>query len=321
MDRYCLGIDLGGTFIKFGLLSQDHRPNNTIQLPTPRRPEDVVAQMKTGAEQLLAERGLSRDVLIGLGIGSPGPLDLSAGMIVGMPNVPSMKNFPIRDRVGEAIGLPTVLENDANAAAYGEYLCGAGQDSRNMVLLTLGTGIGSGIILEGKVLHGTHGMGGEMGHMIVQPDGEPCGCGQRGCLERYASASHVAARATKLIRDRGDRGVLAQRLEDQGAITSKDILETAKAGDSLAVEVWDSATRYLAIGCVNICRTFDPDDIVLAGGMTAAGEDLLRPVQEHFEQEHWDLTPAKTEIALAALGNDAGAVGAAGVAWREFVGS
>ena len=268
--------------------------------------------------ELLRDHGLGREDVAGVGIGCPGPLDLDAGIVIGTPNIPGFENVPIRERVSQGTGLPAVLENDANAAALGEYLCGSGKDCRVMVLLTLGTGIGSGIVLDGRLLHGAHGIGAELGHMIVEPDGERCGCGQQGCLERYASATYLARHARRLIEEDGRDSSLRAVLEQAGDIDAKAVVHARAAGDALAEEVWDRAMRFLAIGCVNLCRIFDPDRIVLGGGMAAAGEDLMAPLRRHFAEAHWHLAEPKTDLALAALGNNAGVIGAAGVAWERF---
>ncbi|MGC9454008.1 MAG: ROK family protein [Phycisphaerae bacterium] len=320
MARQCIGIDLGGTAIKFGLLDEDNQFSETIQRPTPtdRGGDGVVEQMVSGARELLEQAKAGGDEIVGVGIGAPGPLRISEGVIVAMPNIAGMENVQLRDRVGEGLNLPAVLENDANAAALGEFLIGAGRAAQNMVLLTLGTGLGSGIIIEGEILHGAHEMGAEIGHMIVQPGGEQCGCGQQGCLERYCSAKYLAHRAARRIRDENITGPLAGKLREKGEIDSLDIERAMEAGDDFAAEMWDEAVYYLAVGCVNICRIFDPDEIVLGGGLTGAGEVLTGPLQKHFERLHWSMAPVTTKIALARLGNDAGVVGAAGVAWRAF---
>jgi glucokinase len=320
MGRQCLGIDLGGTFIKLALLDEQMTIRSSRQLPTPtdRGPEAVIAAMVEVARGLLAEQGQDGNQVVGVGIGSPGPLDLEAGVVIAMPNIPGFQNVPLRDRVGSALHLPTLLENDANAAGLGEYLCGSGVGSRLMVLLTLGTGIGSGIVLGGEVFHGVHGIGAEVGHMIVQPGGEPCGCGQRGCLERYASATYLSRLATRAIQQDGRSSRLGEVLQAKGEITARDVNDARRAGDQLAAEVWDQAARYLAVACVNLCRVLDPDRIVLGGGMAAAGDDLLGPVRRHFEQVHWTIDRPRTTIALAKLGNDAGVIGAAGAAWAKF---
>lgn len=315
MSKYCMGIDLGGTFIKFGLLDSQMKPSGLFQLPTPTEGSDaVVRQMVAGGLKLMQDHQLTAQDIAAVGIGSPGPINITKGVVISLPNIPGMNNVPLRDMVAAGLKLRAVLENDANAAGLGEYICGAGKGGGDMVLLTLGTGVGGGIIVDGKVLHGLHEMGAELGHMIVQPDGEPCNCGQKGCLERYSSATFLAQYATRLIKE-GRPSLLQKPLAAKGEIDARDIVQASKAGDSLATEVWDRATFYLALGCVNICRIFDPGRIVLAGGMTKAGDDLLTPVQRHFERLHWSLHKPVTEITLSTLGNDAGVFGAAGVAW------
>jgi len=319
-EKYCIGIDLGGTFIKFGLLDFGRRLVDTLQLPTPAEGsgQAVVDRIIAGATQIMSSARVSPDDVYGAGIGAPGPLDYAGGIVIAMPNVPGMDGLPLRDRVCRGLSLPAVLENDANAAAYGEYICGAGSGAGDMVLLTLGTGVGSGIVIDGKVLHGSHGIGGELGHMIIEPGGEQCGCGQRGCLERYCSATYIARLAVRLMEQEGRESSLQPLLEQKGDIDAKDIQEACKSGDELAEYVWDNGAYYLSLGCVNICRILDPDEIVLGGGMGGAGEDLMRPLMKHFRRLHWSLTEPKTKIVFATLGNDAGVIGAAGVAWQAF---
>ena len=318
MATHCIGIDLGGTFVKFCLLDSERRPSEIIELPTPKKGDDLIHQMVHGARSLIDRHGVSDSNILAVGIGSPGPLDFETGCIISLSNLPGLDGLPIRDRVSEGLAKPTLLENDANAAAYGEFVCGAGVATQDMVMLTLGTGLGSGIIQDGKLLHGSHGLGGELGHMIVEPGGELCGCEQKGCLERYCSATYIAQRAAKRIEAENDGGLLAAVMRQKGEINSKDIVEAVQAGDTMAQEVWDDAMVFLAIGCVSICRIFDPEKIVIGGGMASAGEQLLQPLQKHYQEQNWKLTDIRTELVLAQLGNDAGAIGAAGAAWAKF---
>jgi glucokinase len=265
----------------------------------------------------MQRRSLTAADVLSIGIGAPGPLNICKGVVIAMPNIPGMENCALRDSVAEGVGARAVLENDANAAAFGEFIAGAGKGARDMVMLTLGTGVGSGIVIDGKVLHGAHDIGAEFGHMIVQPGGEKCGCGQVGCLERYCSATYLALRAQRQI-EAGRASTLKDALEKSGKITSQDVNEAAKAGDELAAEVWDQAMRYLALACVNITRILDPDEIVLAGGMVNAGDDLMTPLRKHYQAMHWSLTPVLSPVVIATLGSDAGVIGAAGVAWENF---
>jgi glucokinase len=319
MSKFCIGIDLGGTFIKFGLLDENYEAAEIFQLATPvnRGCQGVVEQMVAGAKRLMQRRSLTGADVIGIGIGAPGPLNIGKGVVIAMPNIPGMENCPLRDSLAKGVGVRAVLENDANAAAFGEFIAGAGKGVRDMVMLTLGTGVGSGIVIDGKVLHGAHDIGAEFGHMIVQPGGEKCGCGQVGCLERYCSATYLALRAQRQI-EAGRASTLKGVLDKNGKLTSRDVNEASKAGDELAAEIWDQAMQYLAVACVNITRILDPDEIVLAGGMVNAGDDLMTPLRKHYQAMHWSLTPVLSPVVIATLGSDAGVIGAAGVAWENF---
>jgi len=320
MRKWCIGIDLGGTFTKFGLVDRRRRLVHKMQLPTPVAdgPEAIVELMAAGAERVISAGGLRKGDVLGVGIGSPGPLSPSKGIIYGAPNLPDMAGVAVREEVAGRLGLPAALENDANAAALGEYLCEERRQHGDLVLLTLGTGIGSGIILDGRILHGSHEIGGELGHLIVEPGGEPCGCGQRGCLERYCSATYVAQYAERLIRQEGCDSALGAVLAEKGRLDARDVNEARRAGDELACRVWDRAAYYLAVGLVSVCRLFDPVEIVLGGGMSQAGDDLMVPLKEHFRRLHWRLTDPRTSIVFSRLGKDAGVIGAGCVAWQEF---
>ena len=331
MGKFCVGIDLGGTFIKFALLDRQMQIAASMQVPTPAAGADaVIDAMAAGALELMRRQSVDKGDVAALGIGSPGPLDLEAGVVLALPNIPGFENVALRDRVGGKVGLPAVLENDANAAGLGEYLRGGGKGARIMVLLTLGTGVGSGIVIDGVVLHGAHGIGAEVGHMIVCPGGEPCGCGQKGCLERYSSATYLARLARRAV-EQGHRGVpkaevsalgspssLSETLASKGDIDARDVEQAWRAGDELGAQIWEQAMHYLGVACVNLARTLDPDLIVLGGGMARAGDALLEPVRRHFRALHWTVAEPKTEIVLARLGNDAGVIGAAGVAWEKY---
>ncbi len=320
MPGECVGIDLGGTYIKLAVLDERLALVAQDRVPTPadRGPEAVIEAMAGGAEALLRRAGVAREDVAGVGIGSPGPLDLEAGVVIGMPNIPGFDHVPIRDRLARRLDLPAVLENDANAAALAEFLVGAARGVRDMVLLTLGTGIGGGIVLDGQLVHGAHGLGGEIGHMIVAPGGRPCGCGQRGCLERYASATYLARHARQLIEQEGRASALSVVLAEKGDIDARDVVTAAGGGDALAAEVWSEAIEHLAVACVSLARVLDPELILLGGGMAKAGEALLEPLRGRFGDLHWKLAETRTRLALASLGNDAGVIGAAGVARDRF---
>jgi glucokinase len=321
MSKFCLGIDFGGTTIKFGLLGEDMAPAEALfDIPTPVSDgaDAIVDVMVRGCRRVVTECGFAMEDVLGVGIGSPGPLSISRGILLNLPNVPGMQNFPLSARVSEILNLPVTLENDANAAAYGEYICGAGKGTRDLIMLTLGTGVGGGIICHDEIIHGRYDMGGELGHLILEPNGRECSCGQKGCLEQYCSASNIAKHATAMIHEKKLTGPLADVLREKGTINTRDINLTRCEGDPVAAEIWDQCTRYLALGCVNLCRIFDPDRILFAGGLSMAGDDLLEPTQKHFQELNWTLLDTTTELMIAALGTHAGVMGAAGVAWKIF---
>jgi len=315
-----LGIDLGGTFIKFTLIDDALSPKGHLELATPTQqgPDKVIETMASGARQLIQQVGISISELSGVGVASPGPIDSDSGVVISPPNIPGFNNIPLRARLADALGIPAILENDANAAAMGEFLCGAGKDADILIMLTLGTGVGSGIIINGNILRGSHNAGAETGHMIVEPNGEPCPCGQNGCLERYASAAAVAQYARRLIEQEDRQSTLSEILQRAGNLDAADVNRAQIDGDALAKEVWDRAMYFLAIGCVNLARLFDPEVIILGGGMAKAGENLNEPLRHHYNELCWTLTESKTSLVLSALGNKAGVIGAAAIAWKHF---
>lgn len=321
MSEFFIGVDLGGTFTKLAVLEISRagkRVYGFSDSPTPTTsPDALISGIVQGAQNLMNRLDLDPAECRGVGIGAPGPLNRREGVILHLPNIPGMANLQLRDRVGSGLGLPAILENDANAAALGEYLFGAGRDVRSMIMLTLGTGVGGGIVIDGEILHGAHDIAGEVGHLIVQPGGRLCNCGQKGCLEQYASATFLAKHASDEVRN-GRKSLLADVLAAKGSIDAADVNAARKAGDALAAEAWDCSMRHLAIACVSLERLVDCELIVLAGGLTNAGDDLLIPLHAHFDEFDWKLSNHMSEIAIADLGAHAGVYGAASVAWQAF---
>jgi len=314
-----IGIDLGGTNIKAAVVDRDGKILHRLEQPTEasRGPglviedlADIVRHLATPSPPQVENppwrragwgEGLVSESIVGIGLATPGPLDLREGRIIRTANLPGWKDVPIRNALREKTGLPVTLENDANAAAFGEYCSGAGRGDKDLVMLTLGTGVGAGVILNGRIVHGHFDNAAELGHMIVVVDGLPCPCGQRGCLEQYASANAIVYRA-------------AQYRDSHGAVTmlrAEDVAQAAANGDSLCERVWDEACLYLAIACVNIQHAYNPAKIVLGGGISNAGAQLLDRVNAHFRKHTWSLHTDAPEIVLAHLGPDAGMVGAA----------
>lgn len=308
-DSFYLGIDLGATSVKSGVVSADKKLLSTVAVPTAKQKyQDVLDAIIDSARQAVAKADLALPDIAAVGIASPGPIDFDAQVICDSPNIEDWRNVPLGKLLKDALGRPTVLENDANAAALGEFFLGAGKATTVMALFTLGSGIGGGVVIDGSVLHGAHGFAAELGHIIVQPGGRLCGCGQHGCAEAYASANSTAARATEAVADRPDSS-LAQL--DQ-PITAIDVEQHARSGDSLAIEILDGSAYYLALLSINVRSVVDPQMIVLGGGMSHAGDILLNAVRKHFDQQNWHLQGAdRCRIELAVLGNDAGMIGAA----------
>ena len=317
MSGKYIGIDVGGTNIKFGCFDSELNLVCKTSVPTEAdaRPEDLVEIMAEAATGLTGEKELSAGAIAAVGIGAPGMFDLEAGVIINSPNMSSFKNVPLRKMVGDRFGVPAVLENDANAACWGEYVLGAGRDVRDMAFFTLGTGIGGGVITNGKLVHGFCDGAAELGHIIIYPGGRLCGCGQRGCAEAYASASSTAKRATEAI-EAGAESSLKKLLDKNGQITCQDVYAHLAEGDKLAGRTTDETAEALAILCINVLHTTEPERIVFAGGMIAAGDALLNRIREYFDEHIWSMKKETVEIAFATLGEDAGIIGAAALARR-----
>jgi glucokinase len=321
------GIDLGGTNIKVGVVDDLGRPLSWLTIPTDteRGAEDASRRMAAAVRQAIAEAGLELKQIAYVGLGSPGEMDIPGGMLLNPVNLKGWVNFPIRDRVSHHCGLPVAFENDANAAAYGEYWVGAGRDYESMVLFTLGTGIGCGIIIGDTVVRGAHSLGAECGHVIIDiaPGARVCGCGKRGHLEAYASATAVVRR-TREILDAGRMSSLLRRLADGAELTPKLLADEAEAGDALSMEVILETARYMAIGITNITYTIDPDAVFLGGAMTFGGSatelgrKFLGRVREVVKTLAWAAPADHMLIDFATMANDAGFIGAAGIARLEY---
>lgn len=318
-----LGIDVGGTNIKAGIVDAAHRVvvRGSIETQAAGGFEHVLARIVAQARQLIADCGQPAQAIAAVGIGVPGPLSHEKGVVFNAPNMPGWTNAPIRDRLAATLRLPVNLENDAKSAAFGEFVAGAGRDAPSMVMLTLGTGIGGGVILDGRLWRGAFENAGEVGHSIVVPGGLPCPCGQRGCLERYASASAIARRAAEAIAA-GERSSIKL---DAGAAargepptTAEAVQAAAAAGDALAGRIWDEACLRLAQAIVNLQHVLNPQRMVLAGGLINAGAALLDPVRRHVAEQTWRMTQDQPEITLATLGGNAGLIGAAALARPEL---
>ena len=314
-----IGIDVGGTNVKVGCFDLDLKLFGKISIETAADmgPELLVARIADSIKKLINKCGFKIEDLAACGIGTPGPADYKAGIIINSTNMPKFKNVPIRKMLGDALHCPVAFDNDANTACLGEFVAGAGKDITDMIFFTLGTGIGGGIISDGKLLRGSGGNAAELGHLIIEPDGRLCNCGQRGCVEAYASANQTAKRATEAI-ESGAESSLKEVLKEKGGLTSKDVYEHLAKGDALAKEITDETAKALAILCVNMLHTTEPQRIVFAGGMIAAGNILLDRIKYYFQEQIWKLKKETVKICFATLGEDAGIIGAAALA-KEII--
>ncbi len=317
-----VGLDVGGTSMKAGVVDDAGRPLSTVNVLTEaeKGQEHGLARMCEAIREAVRAAGLTPDHIAAIGVATPGTMDIPGGLILDPPNLKPWRNVPVRQHIQEQFRRPTAFQNDANAAALGEFWVGAGQHVHSLVLYTLGTGVGGGIILGGQVLVGEHSHGAELGHMVIditQP--RLCGCGRRGCLEAYASATAVAARAAEALAKRGAASVLA-RVRDSGCeLTAKDVFAAAAQGDALADAVVEDTAFYLAVGATNVMHAIDPDMVVFGGGMVAAGASFLERIRRHVKRLAFPVPAARTEIHFAKLGSDAGFIGAAACA-RLLVG-
>lgn len=315
MADYYVGIDFGGTNTKLGLFDADIKLIERSSIPTDIDLEcgALVDAMALAVKKLVSDAGISIDDVIAVGLASPGPAQYKKGIIEAATNIPKLVNVPIRDMLSSAVGKPVVFENDANVACWGEFAIGAAKDAEDMVFFTLGTGIGGGIVNRGKLLEGAGDNAAELGHLIIYPGGRKCNCGQRGCVEAYASATNTAKRAAEALED-GFPSSLKEVLDANGEITCKDVFEHSAKGDPLARETTEETARALAILCVNMLHTTEPKQIVFAGGMIAAGDALLSRIKHYFNENIWHLRKETVELCFATLGEDAGIVGAAALA-------
>jgi len=315
MSETFVGIDVGGTNVKIGLFDTKLKliSKTSVTTDADMGPEVVIDKMAKTVKELLAQAGFSLKDIVAVGIGTPGPAKYSQGIIIKSTNMPKFKNVPICRMLNERLGAPIVFDNDANVACWGEYAVGAGKGVKDIVFFTLGTGIGGGIVSNGELVHGCDENGAELGHTIIYPDGRQCNCGQKGCVEAYASADSTARRATEAV-EGGAKSSLKKVLDKKGRITSKDVYEHLAAGDKLAKEITDGTAKALAITCINMLHATEPKRIVFGGGMIAAGDILLNGIKRFFDEYIWTLKKEATEICFATLGEDAGIIGAAALA-------
>jgi glucokinase len=323
---FFVGVDVGGTNIKIGLVDATGQTlaYHSIRTEQDKGAEDACGRIAEVVHQLIDQSGIASDGVVRVGLATPGPQDIPTGMILRPGNLPGWWDFPIRDRLSERTGLPVTFANDANAAAYGEYWLGAGAQFHSMVLLTLGTGVGGGIIIGDTLIEGAHSCGGECGHIVVDPrdDAPADSAGIRGSLEAYANAAAVVNRVTEAL-ETGEISSLADRRRSGEKMTPLIVAEEAEGGDKLARRVIMVTAHWLAVAIVTFAHTIDPDAIVLGGAMTFGGashplgREFLQSIREEARRRMLPPLHDKVQIEFASLGGDAGYIGAAGLARQD----
>ena len=315
MGNYVIGIDLGGTNLKAGLVDKGGKITHRLSIKTNYNadPQAISDQIFELIDEIIKEAHVKKSDIIGVGLGSPGLIDKKGETIIFSPNLPRWRNIPIKLLVTERFSMPCVLENDANAAAWGEKWVGAGKDVNSLVMLTLGTGIGGGIVIDNKLWRGANNVAAEIGHMIIQMDGPKCSCSNNGCIEAYASATAMVRRFKELLKS----GV-SSSLKDSREITAKMINDAAFQGDKASLDVIEETGRYLGIALVNVMHILNPEMIVLTGGMIGSGELLMNPIRQVTKQKAFEASYKDTKIVFSQLGNDAGIIGAAGCLLKEL---
>ena len=318
-DRWVVGVDIGGTNLVVGSVpfeggqpaamrtafTQAHRGADAAV-------DDVVTMANAVIDETLERHGGSRDSVVGVGIGCPGPLDLDRGILLTTPNL-GWTNYPMRQRVSSLLGMPASLDNDANCATYGEWWRGAGRGTTSMAGVTLGTGIGGGLIVNGALLRGASGCAGELGHTTIDFTGRRCACGNYGCLEAYASGPNIAARAREGI-EAGDASLMVELVHgDLDRITAITVYDALLRGDELAQAVMLETAKILGAGIANVVNTFNPEIVVVVGGVTRAGDHLFTPLRSEVRRRAFDVAVEACRIVPGELGDAAGVIGAAGV--------
>ncbi len=308
-----IGIDLGGTNIAVGVVNDNHEIIGRGKVKTARADsaEGTVQDMVTAVGLAIENAGVSIDEIADIGIAAPGSVDPETGVIAYANNI-AFRNTPVCDLLQKALGKPCYIENDANAAAFGELLAGAGKGARNFVMITLGTGVGGGVIIDGKIYGGFNHAGAELGHMIIIKDGEPCTCGAKGCFEAYGSATALI-RQTKAVMENNPDSLMWKISKEKG-VSGRTAFDAMRAGDAAATQVVKEYQDYLVCGLTSLVNIFQPEFIAIGGGISNEGESLMKPLRELVALGDYNKNPERrTVICKATLGNDAGIIGAAGL--------
>jgi len=311
--RIVIGVDLGGTNLRIAGVTREGRVVSLRREETraDAGPDDLLERILGGLGAVEAELRNGGWEVLGASLGVPGVVSRRKGVVESSPNLPGWKKVPLLEHLRRRLSLPLLLENDANAAVFGEYWAGAGKGKGTIVLMTLGTGVGGGIIIDGRLLRGADGMAGEIGHLTVEPEGESCLCGNRGCLESYASAKGIRARYLEISG--------GGRVEEEGNGSGAAwVFSRARHGDAMARRAFHEAGKYLGIAMAAIVNIVNPEAIIVGGGVLPAWEFFMPAAKEEMLERAFQAPAERVELLPAALGDHAGFIGAAGLRWREL---
>ena len=308
---YTIGIDLGGTNIVAAVVNEKYEILAEAKTPTalPRKPEAIFDDIAKVSKEAVVEAGLSLDDISSIGLGTPGTVNngvIEYANNLGFDHIPAVKM--LKERLGDK---PVYVENDANCAALGEAYAGCGNGCDNFIAITLGTGVGSGIIVDGKLVTGINSAGAECGHTVIVVDGAPCTCGRKGCWEAYASATALINQ-TKAAMEKHPDSVMHELAAKEGKVSGRTAFDAMRQKDAVGVEVVDTYIKYVAAGLTNLINIFQPEILCIGGGICNEGETLLRPLRRYVESERYSIySDVQTKLVKAELGNDAGVIGAA----------
>ena len=311
--NYYIGVDLGGTNIAIGIVNDDKEIVLKKSIPTacPRSAEEIVDDIVKTINELCESFKISIDDLKWIGIGTPGSVNSKTGVVERAHNL-GFFDTPLKDLISNRVNIKCFVENDANAAAYGEFLAGAAKCSKDAICVTIGTGIGGGIIIDIKIYSCSNFFGAELGHMVIEMNGTQCNCGRKGCMEQYCSATALIEQTKEAMQQNKDSLLWQECGGDFEKVNGRTAFDAMRKGDVTAKKFVDTYIGYLGCGCTNFINIFQPDILMIGGGISKEGDTLLAPIREYATRESFDCNPIKaTKIVAAELGNDAGIIGAA----------
>lgn len=319
MKQVAIGVDVGGTNVRIGIVTPNGRVLKKEEYPLDpsQRGVKVVEGLVSNLKKFIQKEIGRNNQLLGIGIGIAGAIDMKKGRIINSPNIPDLNGFGIREFIKKRISSPIAIENDANAFALGEGWVGAAKGSKYYCGITLGTGVGGGIVINGEILHGSGGMASEVGHMVIDPEGPLCGCGGRGCLEVYASATGIRRMALEAIGRGEGKEILIRAGDKMEEVTSEKVCDAAQSGDKDAQKIFNEMGRFLGLGLVNLIHLFDPEKIVIGGRASRAWDSFIKTTMEVVMERAMAGSREKVRIVQAKRGDDAGILGAAFIALKK----